>query len=396
MWTPRGSLRGYIHGVRRALTPPDAARADAVLAVALLAAKVILMSTGIQPGAAPASYLVAPFLTLPLAWRRRHPTAVAWVVMAAAVAENTAIGYRPSVVDLAVYVLVPYSLGAHCPRLRGMLAGLVIAAAAAGSAELAQSHRGGAAALWRTAAGDVALLAVPFLLGLALRQQRLRAEAMERLAEQLDREREERARTAVAAERARIARELHDEVAHAMSVIAVQADAAEAALARDPALVQRPLLAIRDTARQALADMRRVLGALRSDETAPRGGQPGLASLGSLLEQASATGLDVDLRVEGEPVPVTPPVDLAVFRALQEGLTNVRKHARAKSVAIVLRYGHDTVGVEICDDGDGRGSGGGSGHGLTGIRERVSLLGGEFSAGPREHGYALRVTLPLS
>jgi signal transduction histidine kinase len=198
----------------------------------------------------------------------------------------------------------------------------------------------------------------------------------------------------VAEERSRIARELHDEVAHAMSVIAVQADAAEGALARDPALVQKPLVAIRDTARAALADMRSVLGALRGDEEAELAPGPGLARAPELVEHASLSGLDVGFRVEGEPVPLPPALDLAAYRVLQEGLTNVRKHAGATRVDVLLRYGRDGLTVEVQDDGDGSGAGGGTGRGLAGIRERVALLGGEISAGPRERGFSLRVRLP--
>ena len=277
-----------------------------------------------------------------------------------------------------------------------MAAGLAALLAAGGTSQAAQPSPGSPGAWTSTIAGDLALIVVPFLVGLALRQQRLRADAMEQLAVQLEREREERARAAVAEERTRIARELHDEIAHAMSVIAVQADAAEGALASDPALVARPLLAIRATAREALADMRRVLGALRSGEEAQLAPEPGLARLGVLLEQAQEGGLEVDLRVEGEPVPLPPSLDLAAYRVLQEGLTNVRKHAAARRVEVVVRYGRDAVGIEVSDDGDGAGAGGGTGRGLAGIRERVAVLGGEFGAGPRSEGFALRVTLPLA
>jgi len=180
-------------------------------------------------------------------------------------------------------------------------------------------------------------------------------------------------------------------------VIAVQADAAEGALARDPALVERPLLAIRETARQALGDMRRVLGALRGDEQAELAPDPGLARLGALLEQTRATGLEVALQIDGEPQPLPPPLDHAAYRVLQEGLTNVRKHSGARRVEVVLRYGRDAVGVEVVDDGDGaHGGGAGTGRGLAGIRERVALLGGELVAAPRAGGFALRVTLPLA
>ena len=369
---------------------------DAAMAVGLLAAKLVTMATGMQPGGGVASWLLAPLWTLPLAWRRRSPLAVAVVVAATDALEVGLVGVHDSIVFLAAFLLVPYSLAAHARSGARMASGLVALGAAGAISQAAQPSPGSAGAWTSTVAGDLALFVVPFLVGLALRQQRLRAEAMEQLAIQLEREREERARTAVAEERTRIARELHDEIAHAMSVIAVQADAAEGALARDPALVERPLLAIRETARGALADMRRVLGALRHGEEPQLAPGPGLARLGSVLEQTRSAGVEVDLRIEGEPVPLPPSLDLAAYRVLQEGLTNVRKHAGASRVEVVLRYGRDTIGVEVTDDGNGAGAGGGTGHGLAGIRERVALLGGDFVAGPRARGFAVRVTLPLA
>jgi signal transduction histidine kinase len=371
---------------------------DVVLALGLLAVKLGGMATGVQPGGGAASWVAAPLWTLPLAWRRRSPLAVALVVAATNAVEVALVGQYDSVVFLVAFLLVPYSLAAHAQSAARMAAGLGALLVSGGVSQAAQPSPGSAGDWTTTIAGDLALFVVPFLVGLALRQQRLRAEAMEQLAVQLEREREERARAAVAEERTRIARELHDEIAHAMSVIAVQADAAEGALARDPLLVERPLLAIRDTARDALAEMRRVLGALRSGEPAQLAPEPGLARLGNLLEQARAAGLEVDLQVEGDPVPLPPSLDLAAYRILQEGLTNVRKHAAAQRVEVVVCYGRDTVGVEVSDDGGGAGAGagGGTGRGLAGIRERVALLGGEFVAGPRAQGFALRVTLPLT
>ena len=369
---------------------------DVALAAALFAVKIVTLAAGIQPGAGAVSYVLAPFWTLPFAWRTRFPLGVAVVVAGANALEVAVGGYHDSVVALAAIILVPYSLAAHAANARRMAAGLAAIIASGAFSSAAQGAPGTAGALLSRAAGDAAVIFVPFLVGLALRQQRLRAETLEELAAQLEREREERARSAVAEERTRIARELHDEVAHAMSVIAVQADAAEGALRRDPMLVERPLVAIRDTARQALGDMRRVLGALRAEGAADLAPEPGLARAGALLEQARAAGLDVDLRIEGEPVPLPPPLDLAAYRVLQEGLTNVRKHAAARRVEVTIRYRRDAVGVEVSDDGDGSGGGGGTGRGLTGIRERVALLGGEFVAGPRAQGFALRVTLPLA
>jgi signal transduction histidine kinase len=389
-----GALPASVGAMRRTIS--GLPRADAALGVALLAVKLGGMATGAQPGGGTASWLLAPLWTLPLAWRRRNPLAVAAVVAATNVVEVALVGSHDSVVFLAAFLLIPYSLAAHERSTPRAAAGLAALLCAGGVSQAAQPSPGSVRGWTTTLAGDLALIVVPFLVGLALRQQRLRADALEQLAAQLEREREERARAAVAEERTRIARELHDELAHAMSVIAVQADAAEGALARDPALVERPLLAIRETARVALGDMRRVLGALRSGEEAQLAPEPGLARLGALLEQTRAAGLEVALDVEGEPVPLPPSLDLAAYRVLQEGLTNVRKHAGARRVEIVVRYGRDAVGVEVVDDGDGAGAGGGSGRGLAGIRERVALLGGEFVAGPRAQGFALRVTLPLA
>jgi signal transduction histidine kinase len=369
---------------------------DVALAVALFALKLVTLVTGLESGGGVVTYLLAPLWTLPLAWRSRYPVAVACAVAGANAVEVAFVGVHNSVVFLAAFLLVPYSLAAHARSTRRMVVGVAVLVTSGWVSQAAQPRPGSARGWISTVAGDAALFVVPLLVGLVVRQQRLRAEALEQLAVELEREREERARAAVAEERTRIARELHDEVAHAMSVIAVQADAAEGALAHDPALVQRPLVAIRETAREALADMRRVLGALRGDEQAELAPEPGLARAGALLEPARAGGLEVDLRVEGEPAPLPPALDLTAYRVLQEGLTNVRRHAAARRVEVVLRYNRDAVGVEVVDDGGGPGSGSGGGRGLAGIRERVALLGGEFVAGPRARGFALKVTLPLT
>lgn len=146
----------------------------------------------------------------------------------------------------------------------------------------------------------------------------------------------------------------------------------------------------------ALTDMRRVLGALRDGEEAELAPESGLERLGMLIEQTRASGLEVDLRIEGEPTPLPPPLDLAAYRVVQEGLTNVRKHAGARHVGVIVRYGRDAISVGVTDDGDGSGAGGGTGRGLAGLRERVALLGGEFVAGPLQRGFALRATLPLT
>ena len=362
---------------------------DALIAVALLAVRLVTLGTGLQPGGGWTSYLLSPLWMVPLAWRSRYPLAVATTVAAADLADVAINGYHDSVPQLLALLLVQYSLGAHATNTWRLAAGEVAVLGVSVWSWLGPQHEHSWSLL-----GDAALALAPMLAGLYVRQQRLRSAALERLAEQLGREQEERARTAVAEERNRIARELHDEVAHAMSVIAVQADAAEGALAHDPALVQKPLVAIRDTARAALADMRSVLGALHADERAELAPGPGLARAPELVERARASGLDVGLRIEGTPSPLPPAVDLAAYRVLQEGLTNVRKHAGPARVDLLLRYDSEAITLQVDDDGDGSGTGGGTGRGLTGLRERVSLLGGELTAHHRERGFSLHVRLP--
>lgn len=290
---------------------------DVLLASVLFAIKLATIAAGVQPGPA-ALYASLPFWTLPFAFRRRYPVTVAALVAATGAIEYVTVGYHDSVVSLFAWVFVAYNNGAHIPRLRR----LSIAMAMSGAAGLSVGIAHGPRTLWNIVA-LVFLLVAPLLAGLWVRQLRLRAVMLEQLAQQLEREREERARSAVAEERARIARELHDEVAHAMSVIAVQADAAEGALATDPALVERPLVAIRETARAALADMRRVLGGLRSGEDAELAPGPGLERIGVLVQQARADGLEVDLRIEGEPAPLPQSLDLAAYRVLQEDRKSV-------------------------------------------------------------------------
>jgi signal transduction histidine kinase len=377
----------YFRRVRRTVAAPPLP--DALVAVSLLAVRFTTLGTGLQPGGGWTSYVLGPFWMVPLAWRTRYPVAVAVAVAAADLAEVTLNGYHDSVPELLALLLVQYSLGAHAASTWRLVAGQVMVLGVSLWSWLGPQHEHSWSLL-----GDVAITLVPMVAGLYVRQQRLRSAALERLAAQLAREREERARTAVAEERSRIARELHDEVAHAMSVIAVQADAAEGALARDPALVQKPLIAIRDTARAALADMRAVLGALRGEEQAELAPGPGLARALDLVEQARASGLDVVFRVDGTPEPLPPALDLAAYRVVQEGLTNVRKHARAAHADVRLRYEPDALTVQVDDDGDGSGTGCGTGRGLTGIRERVALLGGELSAGPQLRGFSLHVRLP--
>ena len=234
---------------------------------------------------------------------------------------------------------------------------------------------------------------VAFALGRKLEEA---DEAKERAA-RAEREREQRARAAVSEERARIARELHDVVGHSVSVMTVQASAVRRLLRPEQEREREALLIVERTGREALAEMRRMVGVLRRPEQGPAlAPQPSLEHVERLIEQAQEAGLSVELRVEGDPQPLPAGVDLTAYRLVQEGLTNALKHARAENAQVVVRYGHGDLEVTVSDDGRGGGSSDGGGHGLVGMRERVAVYGGELEAGPRaEGGYRLRAKLPL-
>jgi signal transduction histidine kinase len=211
-------------------------------------------------------------------------------------------------------------------------------------------------------------------------------------------EREARASAAVTEERARIARELHDVVGHSVSVMTVQASAVRRLLRPDQVREREALLVVERTGREALAEMRRMVGVLRRPEEAPAlAPQPSLEHLERLVEQAREAGLPVELQVEGEPVELPAGLDLTAYRLVQEGLTNALKHARAERAQVIVRYSDGEIELIVSDDGAGPGDTAGGGHGLVGMRERVSVYGGELEAGPRpEGGFRLRAKLPLA
>jgi signal transduction histidine kinase len=230
---------------------------------------------------------------------------------------------------------------------------------------------------------------VMYLLRRAVRDREIRAQLLEL-----------QARDAVAEERARIARELHDLVAHNVSVMVVQAGAERHALPPDQQSTRDTLSSIEQSGRQALADARRLLGVLRrGDQHEELEPQPGVARLGELVEQTQRAGLAVSLDVEGEPVSLPGGVDLCVYRIVQESLTNALKHAGPAHARVKLRYGRGALDVEVSDDGPGapHPNGDGAGHGLIGMRERVALYGGRLETGPRpEGGFAVHAHLPLT
>jgi signal transduction histidine kinase len=333
---------------------------------------------------------------VPLAWRRRAPALVVLTIVGALAVASVLVSHWhgvPVEVFFAV-MLAFYSVGAHCAERPALIVGGVALTTVA-AIDLARPEFFNGTGSPRPAAWLV--LAVAWLVGREMRRRRRELAMLRDRARQLEREREEKARAAVADERGRIARELHDVVAHSVSVMVVQAQAGQRLLS-NPELAGGAVRAIEASGREALVELRRLLGILRTaDDHLVIGPQPGLGSLDVLLEQVRKAGLPVELRVEGERVQPPTGVDLAAYRIVQEALTNTLKHAGSAKAEIILRYGPAAIELEVLDDGDGAAAAAnGSGHGLIGMRERAALYGGRLEAEPRKAGgFAVRARLPF-
>jgi signal transduction histidine kinase len=345
--------------------------------------------------------LVTLALCVCVVFRRRYPAgAFAVAVIAGALQVLTA--NRPLLTDLAIPVLL-YTLAAYRPRILSIPGLLVCLAGSAVAVYLWIPHR--LSILDWILAGSL-FFAGPSLfawvLGDSMRYRRAYYASLEERAARLEWERDAQAQIAAAAERARIARELHDVVAHNVSVMVVQADGASYALRRDPGRAAEALTAISSTGRQALAEMRRLLGVLRRDEdvTGPqRAPLPGIGQLDELLEQSRAAGLPVTFSVKGVPQQLPDGAALAAYRIVQESLTNTRKHGGPSASAhVALRYLEDALVLQVTDDGQGTAAvSDGAGHGLAGMRERVAVYGGSVEARPRPGGgFQVTARLPLT
>jgi signal transduction histidine kinase len=336
-------------------------------------------------------------MTAALALRRRAPAATLFIAAAslavAAVLVRDSAGGVPVEVFIAMLIAF-YSVGAHSDeRHAPLVGGLALALIAATDLARPGFFNGGHSA--RPAAWLA--FAIAWLVGRDMRRRRQRVLALESRAERLEREREEKAQVAVSEERARIARELHDIVAHGVSVIVAQARAGPH-LIHDPEAATNVFRSIETSGRDALVELRRLLGILRSDDQQLAiGPQPGLDSLQSLLEQVRASGVSVQLRVEGDPVHLPAGIDLSAYRIVQEALTNVVKHASATSAEVVVRFDMRALELDVLDDGHGpSASNNGAGHGLIGMRERAALYGGTIETGSQQGaGYAVHARLPL-
>jgi signal transduction histidine kinase len=345
-----------------------------------------------------AGVVVTLLVFLPLGLRRRFPLAVFATVAAASLVLELMLGdpansNQYSLQVFLAWLIASYSAGAYTPGHRH----LVAVALGVGAAALWLGWSLDAGASDQNTVPSVFFSAVAWLGGRAMRRRQQQVEVLGDRAQQLEREREERARALVAEERARIARELHDVVAHSVSVMVVQAQAGPRLLA-NPEQTATAFGSIEASGREALVELRRLLGILRTqDAQLAIGPQPGLGSLDGLVEQMREAGLPVELRIEGEQVMLPPGVDLSAYRIVQEALTNTLKHAGGARAQVVVRYGSATVELEIVDDGVGAPANiNGTGHGLIGMRERTTLYCGQLEAGPRAGGgYAVRARLPL-
>ena len=358
----------------------------------VLLAVVAEIKVWIVPGPEPkAVFIVGSLLwTLPLLLRHRFPFAApvfTFAVQAGSAAAIPTLGVETT--SLLALLLSFWVVGGHDDR------GQAIAGAAIGCASIvvvAQLDR-------RVGPSDavvgIVIGGVIWLIAYALRRRAQRTDELEARASQLEREQEELVRAGIAAERRRIARDLHDVIAHSLSVMIVQAGAARLLLDDDPERARASASAVEETGHQALVEVRRLLGMLGNEEPglAPR---PGLAAMSALVEHVRAAGLSVEVSVEGEPHALPPGIDLTAYRIVQESLTNALRHAGPARTEVKVSYENDSLQLEIANERGRGGNGGGFGHGLVGMRERAALYGGELECGPRPTGgYIVRARLPV-
>ena len=370
----------------RKLASIDPRVADGLLAIALGAGAVTqLVMEGPQPRQA---FISALGTTLPLIWRRRLPLVVYLTQIGFAI-----FGARqPMTISLLATFVGLYSVAVYS---RSRWAPVVIPVVGAAILGVLFPESNPSVPSW--ALELVGGLAI-WLAGNAMRQRQAQADALAERARTLERERELATQLALADERRRIARELHDVVAHSVSVMVVQAGAARTVVPRDPERAADALLEVENSGREALRELRGLLGLLTDAAIEPTlAPQPGLAQLERLVERVGQAGLPVVVRVAGTPRRLPPGLDLTAYRIVQEGLTNALKYARGAPTEVVVEFDDDEVRVSVLDEGGTHASAGeGASRGLVGMQERVAVYGGHLQAGTRpEGGFAVRARLPL-
>jgi signal transduction histidine kinase len=378
-----------LFGSWRAFARTHVQATDAALAFAVFA--VGLDSAGLARGPVRAGLLTF-LLALPLAWRRRAPIIVFLVIAAVAFAQWLAS--LELLADVALLAAL-YTVAAYRPQ-RAAVAGACILE---GGAILAAARWGESALA--TFAFLSGLVVAALASGLYVRARRSHVAGLIDRAERLELERDQQALLAAAAERARISREMHDVVAHSLAVVVSLANGATAKLGRDPEQSREALESISELGRQALADTRRLLSVLRTEEAvAACAPQPGIEQIAGLVERVAATGLAATLTVRGDPVPVGAGLALNAYRIVQEAITNTLKHAQgATTLAVELTWTPSRLQIAVTDDGHGnrRYAGSPGGFGLAGMRERAALYGGTATAGPgQDGGWTVTATIPIT
>jgi signal transduction histidine kinase len=378
---------------RRLLPPwPDAALAI-VLALLIQQDLWLLPDLGHRVGPRGLVALCYAASSLALAWRRRAPVVVLGAVWTVSSVQALAFGAAESLGIFLPPLIALYSVGRHAPTRAGAVA-------------LPVSAVGTAIHEWRDpvfsfAAGPTyffwAILGLAWPLGQALRRRALAIGTLSERAVELERARDEQTRAAIVAERARIARELHDVVGHGLTVVVLQLEAALGLLdGGDPAGVRDRLVGVQRSARLALAEMRRLVGLIDADEASLLAPQPGLADLDRLIADTRAAGVQLEAATCGTPTELSPGLDLAAFRVAQEALTNVARHAHPPIARLSVSYAPAELVVEVSDAGTTRNGQHRAGRGITGMRERVALYGGELEVGPRRAGgFVVRARFPL-
>ena len=337
--------------------------------------------------------IVTLFTTVPIALRRYRPLAVLAITVTA---ETLLLIFEPGAGAPVGVIVALYTVAAYCERRVSIRA----AACVAIPITIGVTVNNGVVA--GRVIPELAVFAIAWVVGDNMRTRRAYLAELEARAARLEREREEKAERAVIDERTRIARELHDVIAHNVSVMVVQASAGEQVFDEDPERARESLAAVSSIGRAALTELRRLLGVIRAEDD--RGGepsytpQPGIEYLDELVRQVREAGLLVELSVIGEPRQLPEGVGLCAYRIVQEALTNTLKHAHASSARVNVRYVGDALELQVVDDGRGSSAVNGEtgGHGLIGMRERVALFGGELTASARGGtGYEVRARLPL-
>jgi signal transduction histidine kinase len=396
-----GVAQSYVrcmHWPRLVTRRPNPTVIDITVALIVCVVAELEMAFGSNiDGPAWVNAVAAAGITLPIALRRRWPLGVALAIGVVLALQEVLNGdlTENSISPLLAFPIAVYALAAYCDRRRA-IAGLVGVIALVWTDVIFSSHRQPSDFLF-----TALLMAGPWLVGrIVATRVELAAELRDK-ADRLEREQEKQAELAVSEERARIARELHDVVAHNVSVMVVQAAAARRMIDHDPVKATEALGSVEQTGREALKEMRRMVGMLgKSDDKLALEPQPSVAELDWLIERAREEGLDVDLTIEGDERRLESSVDLSAFRIVQEALRNTLQHAGPARAHVLLRYGEHDVEVDVHDDGRGARpamvNGAHAGTGIVGMRERVAMLGGEIEAGYRKDGgFGVRAKLPL-